>query len=253
MRWPRLKIMPLIALVPVSLRSEGDDAMNNQVSAIRVDLATEIAALPARFKAIHASSESAKAVVRELKPVLGVDTPVAGSPLLMRGLASLLGRSELITRLPTPGNVGISNVPGPPVTLYIAGARLVHYYPVSIPYHAMGLNITVQSYAGSLEFGLTACRRVLTQEESYELVGHLKAALKEIETLPSIDAAVSVAATTTNERGRVDAAGASGSFAEVTRPARPKKMVRTATSATTPRRRAAPANRAPSPRKERTH
>jgi diacylglycerol O-acyltransferase len=46
----------------------------------------------------------------------------------------------------------------------------------------------VQSYAGLLEFGLTACRRVLSQEESYELVEHLRTALGEIEGLPSVDA-----------------------------------------------------------------
>jgi hypothetical protein len=75
------------------------------------------------------------------------------------------------------------------MTLYMAGARMVHYYPVSIPYHGSALNITVHSYAGSLEFGLTACRRVLSQDESYEIIEHLKAALREIEALPTIEEA----------------------------------------------------------------
>jgi diacylglycerol O-acyltransferase / wax synthase len=177
----------LIATVPVSLRGADDSSMNNQVSGIRVDLATDIADLPERFKAIHASSEAAKAVVRELKPVLGVDMPVTGAPWLMTGLASLYGRSKLARRLPQVGNVLISNVPGPAMPLYMAGARMTHYYPVSIPYHGMALNITVQSYAGSLEFGLTACRRVLSQEESYEIVGYLRDALEEIRRLPSVE------------------------------------------------------------------
>lgn len=185
----------LIAMVPVSLRSADDSSMNNQVSAIRVDLATDIADLPERFKAIHASSEAAKAVVRELKPVLGVDMPVTGAPWLMTGLASLYGRSNLARRVPQPGNVAISNVPGPAVPLYMAGARMTHYYPVSIPGHGMALNITVQSYAGSLEFGLTACRRVLSQEESYELVGYLRDALEEIRKLPSVEPAADAAQT----------------------------------------------------------
>jgi WS/DGAT/MGAT family acyltransferase len=182
----------LIAMVPVSLRAEGDNAMNNQVSAVRVDLATDINDLPARFKAIHASSEAAKAVVKELKPILGVNVPITGSPWLMTGLASLLGRSNLASRLPAAGNVAISNVPGPPMTLYMAGARMVHYYPVSIPYHGCALNITVQSYAGLLEFGLTACRRILSQDESHELVEHLRAALREIETLPAVEAVAAI-------------------------------------------------------------
>jgi WS/DGAT/MGAT family acyltransferase len=176
----------LIAMVPVSLRAEGDSAMNNQVSMVRVDLATDMDDLPARFSAIHASSEAAKAVVRELKPVLGVNVPITGSPWLMTGLASLLGRSSLPSRFPAVGNVTISNVPGPPMPLYMAGARMVHYYPVSIPYHGSALNITVHSYAGLLEFGLTACRRILSQDESYELIEHLRAALREIEALPTV-------------------------------------------------------------------
>ncbi|MEP7301571.1 MAG: wax ester/triacylglycerol synthase family O-acyltransferase [Caldimonas sp.] len=178
----------LIASVPVSLRAADDNSMNNQVSAIRVDLATDIADLPGRFKAIHESSEAAKGVVRELKPVLGVDMPITGSPWLMTSLASLYGRSNLASRLPAAGNVLISNVPGPAMTLYMAGAKMLHYFPVSIPYHGSALNITVQSYAGSLDFGLTACRRVLSQEESYELVRYLRDALQEIERLPSVGA-----------------------------------------------------------------
>ena len=71
---------PLAAAVPVSLRTPGDDSMNNQVSAVRVDLATDLDDVAVRFKAIHASSEAAKAVVRELRPVLGVDMPVTGAP-----------------------------------------------------------------------------------------------------------------------------------------------------------------------------
>jgi WS/DGAT/MGAT family acyltransferase len=194
---------PLIAMVPVSLRAEGDAAMNNQVAAVRVDLATDIEDLPARFRAIHASSEAAKAVVKELKPVLGVDIPITGSPWLMTGLASLLGRSNLVSRFPQVGNVAISNVPGPPMTLYMAGAKMVHNFPVSIPYHGSALNITVQSYAGSLEFGLTACRRLLSQDESYELIDHLRTALREIQALPPVDGTVKPARSALNEPDKV--------------------------------------------------
>ncbi len=181
-----LPAKPLIAAVPVSLRTADDASMNNQVSMIRVDLATDLADPAARFKAIHASSEAAKAVVSELKPVLGANVPITGAPWLMTGLASLYGRSNLPSRLPPAANVCISNVPGLPTPLYMAGARMANYFPVSIPYHGMGLNMTVQSYAGQLEFGLTACRRTLSQDESHELIEHLRAALREIEGLESV-------------------------------------------------------------------
>ncbi|MDM0117859.1 wax ester/triacylglycerol synthase family O-acyltransferase [Variovorax sp. J22R133] len=176
----------LVAAVPVSLRTEGDGAMNNQVSMVRVDLATDIDDPSERFKAIHASSEAAKAVARELMPVLGVDVPVTGSPWLMTSLASLYGRSGLARRLPPLANVLISNVPGPTAPLHVAGARMTSFYPVSIPYHGSALNITVQSYAGSLDIGFTACRRILSQEESYELMDHARAVLEEIRRMPSV-------------------------------------------------------------------
>lgn len=176
----------LIAGVPVSLRTEGDDSMNNQVSMVRVDLATDIADLAERFKAIHASSEAAKAVVRELKPVLGVDMPITGAPWIMTSLASLYGRSSLARQLPPLANVIISNVPGPQVQLYVAGAKMRNFYPVSIPYHGSALNITVQSYAGQLDLGITACRRTLSQDEAYELIDCLRKALRKIEQLPGV-------------------------------------------------------------------
>jgi hypothetical protein len=63
--------------------------------------------------------------------------------------------------MPPLANVAISNVPGPQFPLYFAGAKLAHFFPVSIPGHGIALNITVQSYNGLLEVGLTACRRAL--------------------------------------------------------------------------------------------
>src|SRR5262249_59089009 len=88
--------------------------------------------------------------------------------------------SNLADRLPAAANVLISNVPGSPVALYLAGAKMLNYFPVSIPYHGNALNITVQSYAGSLDFGLISCRRVLPRPELHSLAKHLKRALPEL-------------------------------------------------------------------------
>ncbi|HCN90080.1 MAG TPA: wax ester/triacylglycerol synthase family O-acyltransferase, partial [Oxalobacteraceae bacterium] len=51
-----------------------------------------------------------------------------------------------------------SNVPGPAVPLYAAGARMTGYWPLSIVEHGVGLNITLMSYAGTLGVGFTAAR-----------------------------------------------------------------------------------------------
>ena len=233
----------LIAAVPVSLRSADDDSMNNQVSMVRVDLATDLADPVERFKAIHASSEAGKAVVRELKPVLGVDMPMTGSPWLMTSLASLYGRSNLAKRLPPMANVLISNVPGPQVQLYVAGAKMVSFYPVSIPYHGSALNITVQSYAGSLDFGLTACRRILSQEESYELIEHMRVALQDIARLPGQEITAAAAAPSQDKPAK---AGATADAA----PAAAKKAARKPRAAT-PAKKAAATARKPAVKKQR--
>ncbi len=152
---------PLIAGVPVSLREAGNTDANNQVSMMLVNLATTIDDPIERLMAIHASSNVAKKLQGNVKGAMPTDFPSLGVPWLMSGLVSLYGRSRLANRLPPIANVAISNVPGPQFPLYFAGARLAGFFPVSIPGHGIALNITVQSYNGLLEVGLTACRRAM--------------------------------------------------------------------------------------------
>jgi hypothetical protein len=64
-----------------------------------------------------------------------------------------------------PFNLVISNVPGPRQPLYLAGATLLHYYPVSTITDGQGLNITVQSYRDNLDFGLVSCRELVPDVE----------------------------------------------------------------------------------------
>ncbi|HJV69617.1 wax ester/triacylglycerol synthase family O-acyltransferase [Ideonella sp.] len=152
---------PLVAGVPVSLREQGNQDMTNQVSFILVGLATDVKDPLERLKAIHASAVTGKKVTGQVKGAIPMDFPSFGAPWLMSGLASLYGRSRLADRMPPVANVVISNVPGPQTPFYLAGAKIATYSPVSIPAHGMALNVTVQSYNGVVEFGLTACRRAL--------------------------------------------------------------------------------------------
>ena len=156
-----LPARPLLAAVPVSLREAGNTQMNTQASMMRISLASDVADPLARLRAIHAASASAKALTSSVKSVLPTDFPSLGAPWLLGGLAALYGRSRLAERMPPIANVTISNVPGSPVPLYLAGAKMLTYYPASIAIHGIALNITVESYNGSLDFGLTACRKAM--------------------------------------------------------------------------------------------
>jgi diacylglycerol O-acyltransferase len=152
---------PLVAGVPVSLREAGNTDPNNQVSMMLVSLATTTKDPIERLMAIRASSNVGKKLQGNVKGAMPTDFPSLGVPWLMTGLVSLYGRSRLANRLPPIANVAISNVPGPQFPLYFAGAKLAGFFPVSIPGHGIALNITVQSYNGLLEVGLTACRRAV--------------------------------------------------------------------------------------------
>jgi WS/DGAT/MGAT family acyltransferase len=151
----------LSAAVPVSLRAAGDESANNQVSMVTMTLATDVADPLQRLKAIAADSTETKAKLGRVKTAIPTDFPMLAAPWLMSGLASLFGRSRLANVLPPVANLVISNVPGIQQQLYFAGARIISYYPVSIPAHGMALNVTVQSYNGRLDYGLIGCRRAV--------------------------------------------------------------------------------------------
>jgi len=152
---------PLIAGMPFSLRESGNTEYSTQATMTLVNLATDIADPVQRLRAIRDAAGAVKSVTRRAKSVIPIDTPSLGAPWLVGGLAALYGRSRLADVLRPIMNVVISNVPGPTQPLYLAGARMRTCWPLSIVEHGMGLNITVVSYCGALDFGLVAARRAV--------------------------------------------------------------------------------------------
>ncbi len=151
----------LLAAVPVSLREAGNTEMNTQASMMRISLASTIADPKARLLAINQASKAAKAASANMNAVMPTDFPSLGVPWILSCLAALFGRSKLANNMAPLANLAISNVPGPNMALYLAGAKMLTYYPVSIVTHSLALNVTVQSYNGSLDFGLIACRKAM--------------------------------------------------------------------------------------------
>jgi hypothetical protein len=78
-------------------------------------------------------------------------------PAVFSRAAQLTFRLSTSVSSPT-WNLVISNVPGPQFPLYMAGAKLVANYPVSVITDGMGLNMTVMSYDGHMDFGIVADR-----------------------------------------------------------------------------------------------
>lgn len=177
-----LPTRPLSAGVPISLREEGNANTNNQVFAMVCPLATDIADPRERLASIITESGKAKAMVSPFKEVVPLMTNVSaiGVPMAAQMLALLYSRSGLADVLPPATNVCISNVPGPRMSLYAAGAELLNLFPVSIVTHGMALNITVQSYRDQLEFGLIAGANILPDVQ--RLADMLEEELVALET-----------------------------------------------------------------------
>ncbi|MBX3642545.1 MAG: wax ester/triacylglycerol synthase family O-acyltransferase [Rubrivivax sp.] len=181
----------LVAGVPVSLRAEGDTSMNNQVTMSLVELATHEKDPLLRLQKIREATSSMKNTMGAFGELIPTDFPSPGAPWLLSGLASLYGRSGLADRIRL-ANVAISNVPGSQLPLYLAGAKMLDYYPVSIAAHGVALNITVQSYMGQLCFGLIACRRAVPDVRDIAL--QMQRAFDAFKQLPLPEAAASAAA-----------------------------------------------------------
>ncbi len=169
---------PLIATMPISLRDTGNDEYTTQAMLSLVNLNTQIADPVKRLQAIRDAASAMKAMARSARSVIPTDFPSIGTPWVLHGLARLYGRAGIGRTVPPLANVVISNVPGPQVPLYSAGARMLTYWPLSIAEHGVGLNITVMSYAGAMGFGFTTARNAVP--DARELSAALDAALDEL-------------------------------------------------------------------------
>jgi len=180
-----LPAKPLVAAMPVSLREESNKELNNQASMSLVDLGTHLADPLKRMNAITASTTKVKTALVSLKGVLPTDYPSLLAPWIVgraaRAALKAYGSGSLAERLPAVANLAISNVPGPQVPLYLAGARMLTFHPLSIVMHGLALNITVQTYAGSVDFGLIADKKAVPHVQ--DLATALEAAFEEAQKL----------------------------------------------------------------------
>jgi diacylglycerol O-acyltransferase / wax synthase len=151
---------PLGAMIPVSIRTgEETDKWTNRVSAIFAPLPTDEADPVKRVERVHEAMANAK----DLFDAIPADalTDFAQFPPPAVFARAMRVATRLTSRVNLPVNLTISNVPGPRQPLYAAGSKLLHYYPVSTIIDGQGLNITVQSYLDTLDFGLVSCRELV--------------------------------------------------------------------------------------------
>ena len=163
----------LLAAVPVSAHrpNGGRDASQkdlgnkkrankdlvNQVSAMMVPLPVRSDDPVERLMAVHANSTSSKALQSAFGPESLAEMTGFTLPPVMTAAARFYSGLGLARFHPPLMNLIISNVPGPPIDLYLAGARVTGIFPMGPLMEGSGVNLTVLSEARHLNIGIMAC------------------------------------------------------------------------------------------------
>lgn len=163
----------LVAMVPMSTRGDGDDALGNRIVPLLVRLGTDIDDPLDRFALVRRSASHSKERFAGLSTGESYAYALAASG---RGVLQLLLRPEG-GRLPF--NIVISNLRGPATPQYWHGLRLEGLHPLSVVLDGQAMNLTFTSREDRLDFGLTACRQAVPGAK--RVLEYLETALDELE------------------------------------------------------------------------
>ncbi len=148
----------LLVSVPVSVRGEVADSRSaNQVSNMFVRLPVDLADPVEQLLQVRLDTRDAKSVHGAIGADMIGDVTELTPPAIFNLASRMYSRAGLADRLPPIQNLVISNVPGPPIPLYVAGARLTGVYPFGPLIEGSGLNITVLSNMGNMDIGVIGC------------------------------------------------------------------------------------------------
>jgi WS/DGAT/MGAT family acyltransferase len=171
---------PIIASVPMSIRSEGDVELGNKLTTLFTSLETQIVDPVERLRSIAEKMHAAKEIGNALK----AKEIRRLSESVVPGLANLGWRAyqaaNLEAHVPNPSNLIVSNVPGPPIPLYTCGARILALHPVPPVVLSQGLNVTVMSYLDSVDFGFTVDREMIP--DPWAMAEGVHVAVDELKT-----------------------------------------------------------------------
>jgi hypothetical protein len=153
--------------------------MGNRVSAMFVSLPVQLSDPVERLLAIHQETRGAKEVHQAVGADMLTNWAEFMGPALFTRAARLYSNLKLADRHRPIHNLVISNVPGPPFPLYCAGMRVVATYPLGPVMEGAGLNITVLSNMGSVDFGAIACRDATP--DLWDIAGGFAEAVEELK------------------------------------------------------------------------
>jgi WS/DGAT/MGAT family acyltransferase len=163
-----LPAQSMIAMAPISVRSKDQrGAMGNQVAAMSVSIGTHIDDPLDRLEAVHADTKSSKEMTQAVGAKLMTDYSQFIPSTTAALAARLYTRLGMADRTNPPFNCVITNVPGPQIPLYCAGAPMVAQFGLGPLFDGMGLIFPVVSYCGKISISVTSCREMMPDPEFF--------------------------------------------------------------------------------------
>ena len=159
----------LTAMAPISVRSSSEkDTMGNQVAAMIAPLGTHIADPIERLEWVHDRTKNSKAMTDALGARNMTEMSKASPALFMALGAQLYSRLSLANRGVGPiFTTVVTNVPGPPIPIYSAGAKMQSMMGLLCLTDGLGLGHVVQSYTDEATIAFTADREMMPDPEFY--------------------------------------------------------------------------------------
>jgi diacylglycerol O-acyltransferase / wax synthase len=168
----------LVASVPISIRGEGDGTMDNQVSGMTVPLHDDVEEPREQLRRIRSATEGAKDRMGAVAATVLTDWSENAVPAVAAQAFRFYTQLGLARRHPPIANVTVSNVPGPPIPLYLAGSKMEAMYPIGPVVHNQRLNLTVVSYLDRMYVGAIADREHVPDVRG--LIDHIRDEVKRL-------------------------------------------------------------------------
>ena len=175
----------LVLVMPIDMRGVKEMQRRNGMTLSMVNVHNTIESLPERLKAIHNNTTLAKSVKSPVTDAGIPEQDIMGmfSPLVVDMAMALLNRIQKWEKLPSPVHAVMTNVPGPPGTLYFAGMPIEYQIPIIPVFHKAALAIGASSMGNNLSIGFHGCGRVVKEENLHFLTDGLQRAYKALEKM----------------------------------------------------------------------
>jgi len=139
----------LTITMPVSLRKEDAKVGGNQIGLVATTLSPKTDDPIIRLREIGTSLQAVRHQI-DASPAQSIQA----YSLVTNGVAQLFDTVNISSAVPALSHTIVSNVPGPRKALYLEGAELEGWFPVSTLGPGHRLNVTMFSYNGKLDFGI---------------------------------------------------------------------------------------------------